>query len=311
MTLLLPSTFKPMLCAKDSLGADDLVKLLYPVFVSPKLDGIRSTTTGRGYLQSRTGKKIPNDSITEYMGNLPSGLDGELIRGSPTADGVYNRTQSAVMSLDGWDEDIRFFVFDIVPQCWGLSSSTPFDQRREFMRTLKERDFPLVHFVPHTVCFSPDQVLSAYKRHTEEGYEGICIRGKQPYKFGRSTNRSGPLYRMKQFEDGEAVILDYEPLWHNANEATTNALGYTERASHAVNKYAQDIIGALHVKDLVTNNEFKVGVFKGVTLDARAKWWRYRSELPGRIIKYRKHAYGEKDKPRQAVFLGWRESWDM
>jgi DNA ligase-1 len=310
----LPREFKPTLCAKDSLDFEALALLRYPVYVSPKIDGIRVTVDGRGKLQTRSGEKLPNMEATEIFGQLAAGLDGELVYGDPTAAGVYNRTQSNAMSFVCEDESqFRFYVFDLVPQCFGLPFLSTYKDRYEFLHLLSNPYPEQLFILPQVLCHTPEEVLDQYYSAVEFGHEGICIRSASGhYKFGRSTNKEQILLRMKQFEDAEAEIIAVSPLLYNNNEATESPLGYTKRSHHQDNKFEQPIVGSLRCRDLKTKIEFGIGVFKGVTVDERARWWTEgRDKLPGRVVKYRKHAYGEKDAPRQAVFLGFREPWDM
>lgn len=73
--------------------------LTYPLYASPKLDGIRALKVS-GRLVSRKLLDIPNKHVQAMARELPDGLDGELIDGDPTAHDVYRRTNSLVMSDD-------------------------------------------------------------------------------------------------------------------------------------------------------------------------------------------------------------------
>ena len=72
--------FKPTLAI-----AADFKKLVYPVYASPKLDGIRCSIVD-GKALSRSLKAIPNAHISRLL-SCPEldGLDGELIIGEPTS----------------------------------------------------------------------------------------------------------------------------------------------------------------------------------------------------------------------------------
>ena len=75
---------KPMLLPRET---PDLDNLQYPVYVTPKLDGIRCLFKG-GVALSRTLKPIPNKSIQAWAkkhAKILEGMDGELIVGSPTS----------------------------------------------------------------------------------------------------------------------------------------------------------------------------------------------------------------------------------
>src|SRR5690606_41939772 len=77
-------------------GKADVAKLKFPVWASPKLDGIRAIVKD-GRLLSRSLKLIPNEATQSLFGR-PSheGLDGELIVGSPTAPNVLHVTSGAI-----------------------------------------------------------------------------------------------------------------------------------------------------------------------------------------------------------------------
>ena len=86
----------------------DLSTLHYPMYLSPKLDGVRAIVKD-GVVYSRSGKPIPNKNVQRMYGHR-HGYDGELIYGSPTDANVYNKTVSAVMTEDG--PEVDFYVFD-------------------------------------------------------------------------------------------------------------------------------------------------------------------------------------------------------
>lgn len=74
------NTFKPTLAVNA-----DFTKIQYPVYASPKLDGIRCSIVD-GKALSRTLKQIPNKHIFNQLSTTDlNGLDGELIIGSPTS----------------------------------------------------------------------------------------------------------------------------------------------------------------------------------------------------------------------------------
>jgi DNA ligase-1 len=103
------SQFKPLLSAK--VDKSEFHRLTYPLLASPKLDGIRAVVLN-DQLVSRTLKPIPNNFIREALSHPQyDGLDGELIVGEPTDPGIYLKTNSAVMSVDG-EPDFTYYVFD-------------------------------------------------------------------------------------------------------------------------------------------------------------------------------------------------------
>src|SRR5690348_12921017 len=85
-------------------------EIRYPIFGSPKLDGIRATVVN-GIVMSRTMKPIPNNYIQDLFGHdAMNGLDGELIVGDPSASDVFHRTSSGVMSIEG-EPDVTLWIF--------------------------------------------------------------------------------------------------------------------------------------------------------------------------------------------------------
>src|SRR5690606_29022945 len=121
---------------------------------------------------------------------------------------------------------------------------------------------------------------------------------------GRATLREGWLWKLKRFEDSEAVILDFEERMHNANVAKTNALGYKERSSHKENLVPMGTLGALKVRDVKTGVEFDIGT--GFSDLERQRMWDIRDRWLGRVVKYKFLPVGVKDKPRHPVYLGPR-----
>jgi DNA ligase-1 len=122
------------------------------------------------------------------------------------------------------------------------------------------------------------------------------------------------MIKIKRFTDGEAVVVGVEEQMHNTNEATTNALGYTERSSHQANQIGTGALGAFLCRSLPgpddeTDVEFSVGT--GMTAADRTWMWNNREQMVGKIIKYKSFPVGVKDKPRHPVFLGFRDAEDL
>lgn len=300
---------KPMLAAP----VKDLTNLHYPVFTSPKYDGIRAIVLN-GVVLSRSLKPIPNAWVQQLFGRKElNGLDGELIVGSSTAPDVFNATSSGVMSRTG-TPDVRFFVFDSV-----LAPDNPFNERFQAVRMqvakYTERTNTRVWLVDHTICYDVSDVEQQEIFVLSEGYEGLMIRALHgPYKFGRSSLKEGYLLKLKRFEDGEAKILGMTELMHNANEVQVNALGENERSHKKAGMVGKGLMGSLLVEDLKTGVQFEIGT--GFTATQRGWFWNYWKSgaggvLKGTIIKYKFQAVGVKDKPRFPVYLGIRDRKDI
>lgn len=287
---------KPMLASP----AGELIQL--PALLSPKLDGIRCLIID-GVAVGRSLKAIPNKYVQKLFGRSEfNGLDGELIVGAPTAKEVFQATSSGVMSIEG-EPEVMFHVFDDFIETGGFQRRLHTAHRR-----IKKSKccVPVVH---HEI-----QVADDLNRWEEDylamGYEGVMLRHPDgPYKHGRSTAKEGWLLKVKRFEDGEARIIGFSELMHNANEAKRNELGHLERSSHKAGKIGKQTLGALTVKDLKTGVEFDIGT--GFTADQRQLLWARGDDLLGKVVKYKSQPTGVKEKPRFPVFLGFRDAVDM
>jgi DNA ligase 1 len=297
--------WKPMLAWKPEKGAileDNLRSIKYPVLISMKLDGIRATVQG-GRLRSRTLKDIPNINVQRMFANLPEGLDGELIYGEPNAPDVYRNTNSIVMSDDKPADGIRYFVFD-------KFGPEGFEQRFREIATCSNVGGGIVKVVPHVYCATLLEVLDLESQWTIQGYEGVMIRSLTGlYKQGRSTLKEEYLLKVKRFMDGEAIIIDAYEMMHNDNVAEVNELGRTKRSTKQENLRAAGVLGGFNVRDVETGVEFSVG--SGFSAEQKKHLWIDRSDMPGRIIKYKSLPVGVKDKPRHPIFLGFRDKEDM
>jgi len=289
-------TFRPMLA-----GEAELDKLRFPLYASPKLDGIRCAVVN-GRALTRTLKPVPNDYVRTTLSRPElTGLDGELVVGSANAPDVYRATTSGIMSKEGTPA-FFYHVFDM------HNMSGTWEQRFRKLGVVAQHA-PSVQMLHHRQLDSLDDLLAYETVCTQEGFEGLILRSPfAPYKFGRSTTREGYLLKLKRFHDSEAKVLDIIEEMHNANEAQTNELGRTKRSSHKENKIGKGRMGALRVCDIHTGVEFEVGT--GFTDDDKHWWWAQRgSALP--IIKYKFFPVGVKDKPRHPVYLGVRNPADI
>jgi DNA ligase-1 len=284
--------FKPMLASPADLDA-----VVFPIFASPKLDGIRASVVG-GQLLSRSLKRIPSHHIFSMFSGLEyEGLDGELIVGHPTSPTCYRDTVSGVMA-DNKVPDFTYHVFDL----WNHPGI--FSSRRA---ALENHSLAAMHvkiqFVAH-VKINNREELDAYEaEQVAYGYEGIMLADPNGlYKFGRATTKGGELLKVKRFVDSEAVIVGIEEEMFNGNEAETNELGRTKRSSAQAGKTGKGTMGALRVRDKETGVEFNIGT--GFTADERARFWR--GSYAGATVKYKSFPIGVKDKPRHPVYLGLR-----
>lgn len=283
--------FKPMLASPA-----DIPNLQYPLIASPKLDGIRAVVKD-GVLLSRSLKPIPNKYVQEQFAHLEH-FDGELIVGSPTAHDCYRTTNSYVMSLDKRDFPVQFYVFDHV--------QSPEKAYQDRFRHLIMADGCTVHAM--NWIEDEEELLNYEQECLALGYEGLILRDPQgKYKFGRSTAKEQILLKLKRFLDDEAVIVGFEELMHNANEATTNELGRTSRSSHQENLVPMGKLGALIV--VWQGSEFRIGT--GFDDATRQHIWDAKAYYLNKLAKFKYFPVGMKEAPRHPVYLGLRHENDM
>ena len=319
------SQFRPMLAGKCP---EDLGQLQFPLFASAKLDGWRCLIKD-GVAFTRRLKPIRNKFVQSILGNQQfNGLDGEVIVGPPNAPNAMQATTSGLSSIEG-EPDFTYHVFDE----WDRGQDS-FENSASY---LISRDFPaFIKVLPQQLITNVSDLEQFETDCLSQSYEGVITRTlNSQYKFGRSTTKQQWLLKLKRFETDEAIIVGTEELMHNANEATTDALGLTERSSHQENKIGMGKLGALVCRQLTgyfldvvdhpngkeelirphgslgnTGPTFNVG--SGFTEFDRQTLWATRDSLIGKTITFKHFAQtGVIEKPRNPVFVSFRDASDI
>ena len=282
---------KPMLAGKCT----DTSALDYPVFATPKLDGVRCLTVD-GQAMSRTFKHIPNKHIYKLVSALPNGLDGELMcDGQP-----FSVITGNVMREDG-ESDFFYAVFDYY-------SDKPYVERMAALKTLKCPKF--VRKILPVEIKNEKELLEYETKCLSEGYEGCMVRApNSPYKAGRSSEKEQFLLKIKRFADSEAKILEIVEKTNNENVAEKDAFGRSKHSSAMAGLVLANTMGALKVKDIKSGVEFSIG--SGFNDEFRAEVWANKKKYLGQIVKYKSQEIGAKDAPRFPVYLGMRDKRDM
>lgn len=297
---------KPILAATFK---NDWDKLIFPVYGTTKLDGIRSISLS-GKLVSRTFKTIQNKSIRETLETiLPKDKDsdgellailetGEIANFQQTTHAVMERTETPVF---------KYYMFDLVEQL-----DTPYLTRMENMKiwyeTLAPEHKEIIQLVLPTKLNNREEVEAFEQKCLDDGFEGIILRNNGKYKCGRSTINEQYLIKIKRFEDSEALVEGFEEMEQNCNVATTNVFGRTERSSHKDNMVGKNTLGCLVARDIHTNIEIKIG--SGFNDEQRKEVWNNKEKYIGQLAKYKFFAFGVKEKSRHPIFLGWRNESD-
>jgi DNA ligase-1 len=287
---------KPMLAI-----AAAIEDVTYPIWVGVKYDGIRALVVN-GVVLSRSLKPIPNAHVQKLFGKPEyNGLDGELILGDIYAPDVFRKTTSAVMSDDG-EEDVKFHVFD--------SFSNPeldYAGRVNGLSDLFESDPNLID-ARSVLIDNLEDLREWLESERLKGGEGLIGRyPTAPYKFGRSTLKSGSLLKFKFFVDAEFEVIGFEEQYENTNEATVNELGRTSRSSHKENMVPKNTLGSLILK--WEDKTFRCGT--GFTDELRQEIWDNKDRYLGTLAKIRYMDVGMKDLPRFPAFKGFRSLLDL
>jgi len=184
-----------------------------PVFLQPKLDGVRCLIQYEGggicKAYSRTGKEWKNIdhilmNLTEFFVEHPNiVLDGELYNHDLKDD--FEKIISLVRKTKPTDEDrvesaemVQFHCYDTIMK------HMPYHDRAKFLIS-NLRDSYCVRFLP---AFSVDCEERSKLYHQENlgaGYEGSILRTNDVYKCGRSWS----LRKFKDFSDAEATITGF------------------------------------------------------------------------------------------------------
>jgi DNA ligase-1 len=307
--------FRPLLAPQECMKTliNYLEDLPYPLLMSPKYDGIRALPKN-DRVKSRSFKDIPSNQVQD-MFSMFDDMDGELIVGSPVDEGVYNRTQSHVMSKNKPADLIRLFVFD-----WTKESAAmlPFHERlaevtrqvNSINTAMKAGGHPQILVpVPHKRVNNIHELLEVETANLELGFEGSMGRSMYGrYKHGRATYNDQIIYKFKRSSDEEGTIVDFIEGETNLNEKTVDDLGYAERSDHKANKVPNGRVG----KFVLLWNGHTIVVAAGMHTHAELEhMWNNKEMYRGLCMKWRHFEHGVKDLPRHGRAIGLRDPIDM
>ena len=298
---------KPMLAATIE-SPEDLDSIEYPVYVSPKLDGVRCLTFNGPEPYSRKGEPFQNKMLETIFAQamVPGYLDGELGVGSPTDKKFFTITSGACRR-DGYIPvgGFTYYVFDRISELSFATRISVIDL---------PKDTPDIRFVkvPQELCTCKAQVLAWEQKWVLEGYEGIMIRGRVRdvavgYKHGRSSLNSQELMKYKRFADAEGTIIGFEEGKTNTNEAKKDALGHTKRSSAKAGKVANGRVGTLIVRSLDFAEDVRIGTGIGLTQELRTHMWENQHEYIGKTVTFCFQAGSDYIKARFPSFKGFRD----
>ena len=199
---------KPMLAHKFD---EKRVDWSQPVYIQPKLDGVRCLFTKNG-AYSRAGNKFMNVAHIElalipFFKQYPDVvLDGELYNHELKDD--FEKIISLVRKQKPTADDrleakqlVQFHVYDYF-------DGVMYDSYKTRMHQLVNSAIYDIQ-IKYVPAYLVDSYNYAREIHTDflaKGYEGSIIRLDGLYKHGRSYD----LMKFKDFSDDEATIIGYE-----------------------------------------------------------------------------------------------------
>jgi len=210
---------KPMLAYPVNKKPVDYSK---PVFVQPKLDGVRCVIQAEQVdhfsrpikyevkAYSRTGKEWKNiDHILEqlkpFFAKYPYViLDGELYNHDlrdnfeKIISLVRKQTPDAEQRLEA-SELTQFHCYDIIDEM------LPYNQRMEFISQFLMLFGSSIHIIDTIRVLDEDEAQSIHRSNLKKGYEGSIVRTNDTYACKRSHN----LRKFKDFHDAEATLTGW------------------------------------------------------------------------------------------------------
>ena len=298
---------RPMLASNDVVLQTEFEGLAYPKVASPKLDGFRQYNyTGRP--TTRSGKALANVHTRKILTRPEfNGFDGELITGDPTAPDALHKAQSAFGTISG-EPEFTWHIFDDMTRgsagYWNHWATSAVPRIRNLP------DWCIV--VRQQLVSNADELLAFHKHVTTLGYEGTVLRDpRSPYKHNRSTRKQEWMLKVKDLTYEEVMVVSFNEKMINANEATTDDLGFTRRSSHKAGKIPAGTLGSFTVRSFNSNEEFSIGTGPLVAHELKEIWQNQASyALRPMTVKYYSQA-ASRMKPRSGQFVAWRALEDM
>ena len=209
--------FKPMLAHKFD---DKRVDWSQPVYIQPKLDGIRCVMKADG-CYSRNGKKFMNvqhlytKAIKElFKVNPLLVLDGELYNHDlrDNFEKIVSLVRKQKPTSDDRKEARRLIQYHVYDYCMAVNNKlnlleSDMNKYEKRMHQLVCTDMYGKHirYVPARGVHSLDKAKEIHNDFLQQGYEGSILRLNGAYKCGRSYD----LMKFKDFSDTEAKIVSW------------------------------------------------------------------------------------------------------
>lgn len=204
-------TFKSPMLAEE---LDDFPDIDYPIWLQPKLDGVRGRVDKGKEVLSRKGKPLPaaahiRETLNELLTKFPIiKLDGELY--NPEFHDNFDAIVSVVRKTKLDEEDtekakatIQYWIYDL------MDDSMIFSDRWKVIQSIKEyidsdpERSRVIKFTPTHRVDNEKQLNEWFKTYRKMGYEGVMIRDDTNYEFKRTRH----LRKMK-----DTIVKEFIPI---------------------------------------------------------------------------------------------------
>ena len=236
-------------------------RLTFPVFIQPKLDGVRclvyqNPITNTLVFQSRQNTPYTNPPHIERavrhlrnsFADLVEDVDDVVLDGELYIHGrEFREVSSIVGTLRPSKEQrihpelshLEYHIYDWFylqsPNTMGYADRYEILQRA--FNTAKPSNLLGVHLVETRRAMDATEITGLHQYFTSQRYEGVMIRNRDGvYKQDGKTNRSKDLLKMKDFFDEEYEIVGYHegtgdwtgtPVWECRSKETGRVFSVT------------------------------------------------------------------------------------
>ena len=209
-----PKFFKPM-CAQKWKDRRSKVDYERPVWVQPKLDGIRCIATKDG-MSSRYGKPIIScphimEQLFPFFNEFPDAiLDGELYNHKLHDEfeeivSLVKRTKTTPESLAKTRELVQYHIYDN-PGMPDVNFDVRYGVMYRQLRDLDMNGASNIFLVDTLVAEDESVVDNCHDTFLDANYEGSMVRLPGPY----AHNHCAQLLKRKDFDDAEFEIVRIE-----------------------------------------------------------------------------------------------------
>lgn len=176
-------------------------KIEYPVFIQPKLDGMRCLSINNSLISRKNRTIDTMKHILKEVENLGFILDGELYEHGKSFQDNMKLIKKYVPNES---EKIIYHVYDII-----LEGKSFKERYKELEEIFKNNTFKHLELVPTFICNNREDIDRYHSEFLGQGYEGSIIRwGEQEYDINK---RSSYLLKLKDFLDISCEIVNVIP----------------------------------------------------------------------------------------------------